>query len=122
MKIILENLTITKVYVYRPLSGTSYAGYINSTGSLVADENSVTYFYDCSNINFIKVISEDSKTSVTNARFIDANNNMIGSVVNYTANAETEFEVPSGAVEFQVTDKFGVNSNKVSAQGKKIPG
>lgn len=122
MKIILSDLTMTKVYTYQLITEkTSIEGYVNSTGtSVVSLAGSLTFEYN--NINaykYIKIASGATASLAPYARFIDANGTLVGSAITYTKGGETELTVPSGAVKFQITDTYSNKSNQISVYGKK---
>lgn len=121
MKIILQDLTMTKVYEYKLIEDkTTNNGYVSSNGSsIVSDENASTFIYNCSAYKYLKVVSTDNKNIAPYARFVDSNNTLVGTVISYTAKGETELTVPSGATQFQITDTYNSRSNVVSVYGKK---
>lgn len=121
MKIILSDLTMTKVYDYKPIEDkTVVNGYVNNTGSeIVNSETARTFIYDVSTCKSIKVVSEDNKSIAPYARFVNASGTIVGSVINYPTKTETEYVVPTGATKFQITDTYGSKSNQVSVYGKK---
>lgn len=122
MKIILSDLTMTKVYSYKLIEDkTVINGYVNSTGSeIVNSETARTFIYDVSTCKSIKVVSDDNKNSLAPyARFVDSNGTLVGTKITYTKSGETELAVPTGAVKIQVTDTYGSKSNQVSLYGKK---
>lgn len=119
MKIILKNLVMTKVYDYRLLEKTVVNGYINYGGTAIqSDANARTFKYDVSGYKTIKIVSEDNKNISPTARFVDGNDALIGSKITYATKAETELEVPAGAVGFQITDTYNNRSNVISVYGK----
>ena len=121
MKIILSDLTMTKVYDYKPIEDkTVVNGYINNTGSQIVNSDTArTYVYDVSSCKSIKVVSEDNNSIAPYARFVNASGTIVGSVINYPTKTETEYVVPTGATKFQITDTYGSKSNQVSVYGKK---
>lgn len=120
MKIILSDLTMTKVYGYKLLDKTVENGYINYGGTAIqSDANARTFKYDVSGYKTIKIVSEDNKNISPTARFVDGNDALIGSKITYATNTETELQIPSDAVGFQITDTYNNRSNVVSVYGKK---
>lgn len=109
------------VYEYELLEkGSEVNGYINYAASGIAsDANAKTFIYDCSTYKYVKIVAADNKCIAPYARFVDSNNALIGSKISYTGKAETELEVPSGAVRFDVTDTYNSRSNQVTVYGKK---
>ena len=122
MKIILSDLTMTKVYDYKPIEDkTVVNGYVNNTGSVIVNSDSArTFVYDVSTCKSIKVVSDDNKNSLAPyARFVNASGTLVGSVILYPLKSEREYVVPTGATKFQITDTYNNTSNQVSVYGKK---
>lgn len=119
MKIILSDLTMTKVYVYKPIEDkTVVNAYINNSGSIVSKDSARMFDYDVSAFKSIKVVSESNGNLAPYARFVNASGTMVGTVITYPKNTETEYVVPTGATKFQINDTWDTSS-QVSVYGKK---
>lgn len=121
MKIILSDLTMTKVYSYKLIEDkTVINGYVSYDATSIASSDTArTFDYNISLYKHVKIVAAAGANSAPYARFVDSNGTLVGTKITYTKSGETELAVPTGAVKIQVTDTYGNKSNQVSLYGKK---
>ena len=121
MKIILQDLKISKVYTFKLIEDkTVLNGYVDYAGLFLNNEKSIAFEYNnITSYKYIKIISETTWNEAPYARFINSNGELIGNVISYVRSGEYEVEVPANADKFQVNDNWGgYGSNSVSVYGK----